>query len=70
MKQIGNLAIICASKNDVLFQLLDGQVTVYVGQGPARTSMSAHWADDTKINNMIYELNFGRCAETEMRRAA
>jgi len=69
MKQIGKLAVLCAQRKDVLFQLLDGQVTVFTGQGPNRTSMSTHWADDGKINSMIYELNFGKYAETEMRRA-
>ena len=70
MKQIGNLVIACTKRKDVLFQLLNEQVTVYVGQGPDRTFMSAHWANNAKINEMIYELNFGKYAETEIRRAA
>jgi len=70
MKQLGNLAIVCAARPNVLFQLLDGQVTVFVGQGPCKASMSSHWADDTKISEMIRELNFGRFTEENLRRAA
>jgi len=70
MKQLGNLAIVCAKRKNVLFQLLNGQVTVYVGEGPSKTYMSTHWADDEKISKMVHELNFGRYTEEEMSRAA
>ena len=70
MKQLGNLAVVCAKRPDVLFQLLNGTVTVFVGHGPARASMYAHWTDDDRIREMVRELNFGRYRETELPRAA
>ena len=36
MKQLGNLAIVCAKRPDVLMQLHSGQVAVHVGEGPDR----------------------------------
>ena len=33
---------------------------VYVGQGPNRAVLSAACDDDTELNRMIYELNFGK----------
>jgi len=38
-KQIGNLASVCANRNDVLLQILNGKATVHVGQGPDKKCM-------------------------------
>ena len=66
MKQIGNLASVCARKNNVLFQILDGNITVHIlsktqsARGPDKKVLKSKWDDDAKINEIIYELNFGR----------
>ena len=60
MKQLGNLAIVCARRPEVLLQVFNGRATVYVGQGPERRVLSAAWDDDAELNRMIYELNFGK----------
>ncbi|MCL2776131.1 MAG: hypothetical protein FWD71_22745 [Oscillospiraceae bacterium] len=60
MKQIGNLALACARKNNVLFQILDGHINVHVGCGPDKRVLCANWNDDEKIAEIIYELNFGK----------
>ena len=65
MKQLGNLAIIAAQREDMLFQLLNGEVTIFFGSGPDRTSLSALWNDDEQIDKIIYELNFGKWEETK-----
>ena len=46
MKQLGNLAIVCARRKDVTL----------------RIEFSADWDDDETILSVIHELNFGRCA--------
>ena len=69
MKQLSNLAVVCAQRPDVLFQLYKGEVTVYVGQGPGRAHMSARWDDDDKILGMVHELNFGKYTEKMIRAA-
>jgi len=54
MKQLGNLAVICAQRPEL--QLRDGLVSV---QAKNRAAMEAVWNDDARIEKMIYELNFG-----------
>ena len=56
MKQLGNLAVICAQRPALLMQLRDGLVSV---QAKNRAAMEAAWNDDTGIEKMIYELIFG-----------
>lgn len=65
MKQLGNLAIVCAKRPDVLLQIYDGYVSVHVGAGTERTTILAKWEDDKAISGFIYELNYGRYAEQE-----
>lgn len=65
MKQLGNLAIICAKRPDILLQIYDGYACVHVGEGPNRASVYAQWDDDNAIRRIVYELNYGRYAEKE-----
>ncbi len=65
MKQLGNLAIVCAKRDDVLMQTYGGNVFVYVGEGPERTSMYAKWDDDKSISEFVRELNYGKYARKE-----
>lgn len=62
MKQLGNLAIVCARNPEVLMQLSNGIVSVHFGTGPDRKTVSAKWEDDAAISGIIRELNFGRGA--------
>ena len=62
MKQLGNLAMVCARRPVTLMQLQDGRVTVYVGAGSERTALSTAWDNDAEINDIIRELNFGKYA--------
>ena len=63
MKQLGNLAVVCAKKKDVLLQIHNGVVSVHYGAGPTRESATAKWDDDEAISAIVYELNFGKGAE-------
>lgn len=63
MKQLGNLAIVCATRKNVLFQVLDGKVTVYVGVGPDKAVLATDWDNDDEILDIIRELNFGNYKE-------
>lgn len=46
MKQIGNLAIVCAQRPDVLMQIYGGTVSIHAGEGPERATLSTAWEDD------------------------
>ncbi len=63
MKQLGNLALVCARHPSMLMQIHDGEVAVYVGAGPDRVALRAASNDDAAISEMIRELNFGRYAQ-------
>ena len=64
MNQIGNLASICARRKDnILMQIFDGFITVYIGEGPDRKCIKASGTDDETLAKIIYELNFGQFKE-------
>lgn len=56
MKQLGNLAVICAQRPELHQQLRGSLVLV---QAKNRAVMEAAWNDDARIERMIHELNFG-----------
>ena len=60
MKQLGNLAVVCAVRKDVLMQIHNGIVSVHYGAGPTRETATAKWDDDKAISSIVYELNFGK----------
>lgn len=67
MKQLGNLAVVCAQRPDVLMQIYGNEVSVHVGEGPERAVLSTKWDDDETIQSIIRELNFGRYASDSQR---
>ena len=62
MKQIGNLAIVCARRKDVTLRIEQGRVMVLLGGTYAPAALSSDWDDDETILSIIHELNFGNCA--------
>ena len=63
MKELGNLAVACARRPDVLMQIHDGMVAVYVGAGGKREVLHSAWEDDAEICRIIHELNFWKYTE-------
>lgn len=61
MKQIGNLAIVCAQRKDVTLRMEQERVMVLLDGTYAPTAFSADWDDNVAILSIIHELNFGRC---------
>ena len=62
MKQIGNLAIVCAQRKEVTLRIEQGRVMVMLDGTYAPTTFSADRDDDETILSVIHELNFGQCA--------
>lgn len=62
MKQIGNLAIVCARRKDVTLRIEQGRVMVLLDGTYAPTAFFTDWDDDDTILSIIHELNFGHCA--------
>lgn len=60
MKQLGNLAIICAQRPDILLQIRGTNIFLHLGEGPQRKQLALNWDDDTTISKIISEINFGK----------
>lgn len=65
MKQLGNLALVCANRSDVLLQIQRGTVCFSIGIGTQMETISLAWDDDEKITALVRELNFGCYQNTE-----
>lgn len=65
MKQLGNLAVVCAKHPEARMQIYEGIVTLHVGKEPQRVQISMNWDDDNTICDVIHELNFGKYAGKE-----
>ena len=59
MLQLGNVAIVASGHKDCLLQIYNEDVTVFVGEGSDRKSISCKYNDDEYINKIIAYLNFG-----------
>ena len=65
MKQLGNLAIACARRNDTIMLIKKGEVTVVVSHvdgGIGTKTFETQWEDDQRIEEICHELNFGSLA--------
>ena len=64
MKQLGNLAIICAKRSDTVFILEKGivHVLVFNEDGSDIGNYRLEWDDDQRILELCHELNHGRLA--------
>lgn len=56
MKELGNLAIVCAQRPDVLVQIHSGMVSVRMC---SELILRTRWDNDEEIRRTIRELNFG-----------
>lgn len=70
MKQLGNLAILCARRTEVRMQVQNGQVSVCIDAGSARITLHTQWDNDAEIERIIHELNFGKYRSKEVLRYA
>lgn len=62
MKQLGNLAMVCAQRPETLMTIHNGRVAVYVNTATEEAALSTAWDNDAEINSIIRELNFGKYA--------
>jgi len=62
MKELGNLAIVCAKRSDVQMRIKNQCVSVVVGNITPKETFFSAWDDDAAIRRIIQELNFGSAA--------
>ena len=59
MMQLGNLAVVAVRHKDCMLQIYDNEVTVHIGQGTERRSISCNVNDNSYSDKIITYLNFG-----------
>lgn len=59
MKKLGNLAIVVANHPKAMMQIYNGDVSIHVGEGTERKTISCNVWDDCYIDAIIAHLNFG-----------
>lgn len=62
MKQLGNLAIVCAQRENTLLMVQHGRIKVVTYRHGGYITLHADWDDDDAISAIIRDLNFGRFA--------
>lgn len=70
MKKMSNffeLVSVCAKREDILLQIYDGYVVIYVGEGPNRAYMTAKCGDEEKCKNLLHDIKEGKYSKGKMR---
>ncbi len=62
MKQLGELAKICAVYPNAMMQIYNDTVSVHIGEGPFRKSLVTDLSNEMGINKIIYDLKYGEYA--------
>jgi hypothetical protein len=63
VKELGNLAVICAGRKDVMLMLYEGAALLFIGKPPDCKAFRADCSNEKKIEGLIHELNFGTLSE-------
>ena len=50
----------CAKREDILLQIFDGCISVYVGSGPERVTMAAGCGNEEKCREILHEITEGK----------
>ena len=59
LKQLGNLAVTCAERNNVKLEVFNRCITLRICQPPKEIIHCIAWDDDRTVSRLIYELNHG-----------
>ena len=67
MSNFFKLVNVCASREDILLQMYDGYIVIYVGEGPHRTFMKAKCGDEAKCKEYLKEITTGKYSKGKPR---
>lgn len=67
MSNFFELVSVCAKREDILLQIYDGFIVIYVGQGPHRTYMKSKCGDEKKCKKFLHEIKEGKFSKGKMR---
>lgn len=67
MSNFFELVSVCAKREDILLQMYDGYIIIYVGEGPHRAYLSAKCGDEEKCKEFLYEIKLGKYSKGKLR---
>lgn len=67
MSNFFELVSVCAGREDILLQMYDGYIVIYVGEGPHRAYMSAKCTDKEKCKEFLKEITTGKYSKGKLR---
>ena len=67
MSNFFELVSVCAKREDILLQIYDGFVVIYLGEGPHREFMTAKCSDEVKCKEFLHEIKEGKFSIGKMR---
>ena len=67
MSNFFELVSVCAKREDILLQIYDGFVVIYVGEGPHREFMTGKCSDEIKCKEFFHEIKEGKFSKGKMR---
>ena len=70
MKKMSNffkLVSVCADREDILLQMYDGYIVIYIGEGPHKTFMKAKCTDEEKCKEYLMEITIGKYSKGKTR---
>lgn len=67
MSNFFELVSVCAKREDILLQIYDGFVVIYLGEGPHRVFMTAKCSDEVKCKEFLHEIKEGKFSKGKMR---
>ena len=67
MSNFFELVSVCAKREDILLQIFDGFVSVYVGSGPNRDTMVTNCGNEEKCKEFLHEIKEGKYSKGKLR---
>ena len=66
MSNFFELVSVCAKREDILLQVYDGFIVIYIGEGPHRAYMMAKCGDEEKCKEILHEIKNGKFSKGKM----
>ena len=63
MSNFFKLVSVCAEREDILLQMYDGFIVIYVGEGPHRDYMITKCGNEEKCKEFLHEITAGKYAK-------
>ncbi len=67
MSNFFKLVSVCSEREDILLQIYDGFIVIYVGEGTNRAHMMARCGNEQQCKEFLHEITEGKYAKGKLR---